>query len=586
MTKTSVIGFQLFCFIICISLSAQTTNSSEDSRKSIDESITIHTDRDLYISGETVWFKILVFENSGQKLSTHSKVANLELVGPNNTSITRVKMEIHNGRGLGSITLPDNLNSHFYSIQAYTKAMRNLERPKFCTKSIVILNPSQPLVKSDYSQPEKNSHLGLIDKEFLPNVVNNLNIEIKTSGSNYTQRGLVQLEISTFDGNGQPKASELSISVRINSSTTNSSASIFKVFEKNSEPKLALGKKEYIEENEGMVLAGKVVNKASQKGSANTSVFLSFPGRTSLVYSSLTDSNGQFSFVLPKLYGIRQVILQVRPSQNEEYSITIDDEFISRPASNADLFILPMSLIPLANASLLNAQIELAYDAFKPSPEYIANNSFEKVPFFGRPDASYKLDDYTRFPLPEFFYEVVPEVRVRGTFGNERLILSNEWENSSSQWNPLLLVDGVPVFDQKKFLSINNKLIKSTDVVVSPFWLNPEIFDGIIQITSIEADARSFSLPESSIRQSFLCLLPQQHFKSPEYSNAKGSELPDFRNTLYWNPSVLTNENGKSKISFYTSDAIGEYEIIVHAVSESNIFGSEIKSIGVVKSVN
>ena len=55
-------------------------------------------------------------------------------------------------------------------------------------------------------------------------------------------------------------------------------------------------------------------------------------------------------------------------------------------------------------------------------------------------------------------------------------------------------------------------MISSAEVVISPIWLNPGIFDGIIQISSFEGDARSFTLPESAIRRTFLALLPEQKF--------------------------------------------------------------------------
>jgi hypothetical protein len=47
------------------------------------------------------------------------------------------------------------------------------------------------------------------------------------------------------------------------------------------------------------------------------------------------------------------------------------------------------------------------------------------------------------------------------------------------------------------------------------------------------------------------------------------NRLPDFRNTLYWNPQIFTNENGEAKISFYTSDEKGKFLITIEGIGNN-----------------
>jgi hypothetical protein len=47
----------------------------------------------------------------------------------------------------------------------------------------------------------------------------------------------------------------------------------------------------------------------------------------------------------------------------------------------------------------------------------------------------------------------------------------------------------------------------------------------------------------------------------------KNNHEPDFRNTLYWNPSVKPGINGKAKIEFWTSDIKSDYEINVQGIT-------------------
>ncbi|MFT4566134.1 MAG: hypothetical protein ACI9FN_001088, partial [Saprospiraceae bacterium] len=68
-----------------------------------------------------------------------------------------------------------------------------------------------------------------------------------------------------------------------------------------------------------------------------------------------------------------------------------------------------------------------------------------------------------------------------------------------------------------------------------------------------------------------------------DYSSKTDEKLPDFRNTLFWNPSITTDENGEASISFYTSDAIGEYEVKVDAINSSGKEGRASMLIEVLK---
>ncbi len=55
-----------------------------------------------------------------------------------------------------------------------------------------------------------------------------------------------------------------------------------------------------------------------------------------------------------------------------------------------------------------------------------------------------------------------------------------------------------------------------------------------------------------------------KQFYSPKYISEEEQALPDFRSTVYWNPHVITDKDGKAQCSFYTSDSKDGYMIIVH----------------------
>jgi hypothetical protein len=61
----------------------------------------------------------------------------------------------------------------------------------------------------------------------------------------------------------------------------------------------------------------------------------------------------------------------------------------------------------------------------------------------------------------------------------------------------------------------------------------------------------------------YLSLSPVLNFASPVYDSEAKRETPnaDFRTLLYWNPDIKVTSD--TRISFYTSDHLSEYEVVV-----------------------
>ncbi len=71
-----------------------------------------------------------------------------------------------------------------------------------------------------------------------------------------------------------------------------------------------------------------------------------------------------------------------------------------------------------------------------------------------------------------------------------------------------------------------------------------------------------------------LPIMHPQQFYSPKYNTAPGAVIvPDYRATLYWEPNIVTDQNGKAKVYFYTSDINGKYTIKVAGVDIAGAIG-------------
>ena len=69
-------------------------------------------------------------------------------------------------------------------------------------------------------------------------------------------------------------------------------------------------------------------------------------------------------------------------------------------------------------------------------------------------------------------------------------------------------------------------------------------------------------------------------FYAPAYATEKArrSMVPDYRTTLYWNPTVKLDDTGQATVEFYTSDAPADYDITIeghHADGENRSYSED-----------
>jgi hypothetical protein len=71
-------------------------------------------------------------------------------------------------------------------------------------------------------------------------------------------------------------------------------------------------------------------------------------------------------------------------------------------------------------------------------------------------------------------------------------------------------------------------------------------------------------------------------FSSPDYSTPENaSSVPDYRSTIYWNPSIMTDGKSPTSISFFAADLPTQYRIVIEGVTASGktVRGEKILSI-------
>src|SRR5690554_767515 len=112
--------------------------------RSAPEKTFLHTDKDLYTHGETIWFKAYLINGVDHSTSDKSKVIYMELLDSNDNFIVQRKLYINGPGASGDINIDGSFEEGDYSIRAYTKYMLNEGSPIFFQKEISILKRPIP----------------------------------------------------------------------------------------------------------------------------------------------------------------------------------------------------------------------------------------------------------------------------------------------------------------------------------------------------------------------------------------------------------------------------------------------------------
>lgn len=79
-----------------------------------------------------------------------------------------------------------------------------------------------------------------------------------------------------------------------------------------------------------------------------------------------------------------------------------------------------------------------------------------------------------------------------------------------------------------------------------------------------------------------------REFYSPKYNSEEEllSTIPDARKTLYWNPELITDDNGEVEFSFYTDDRQTVLQLETQGMSGEGLFGFQSISVAVDKELS
>ncbi len=329
-------------------------------------------------------------------------------------------------------------------------------------------------------------------------------------------------------------------------------------------------------EYNGAIISGKIVDSRTGAPAGNVQAYLSVPGTRTQFTSAYSDDQGRLRFELKDFYGGQELIVQTNTSNDSSYRIEITNPFSETYTDNP---LTPLQLPRDDSGTLSDKDVALQvlnrYGGIKLKRLHVPG--IDTTVFYFKADHSYLLDDYTRFTtMEEVMREYVSLMLVQKKGDHYHLPLFELPYNQFFETDPLVLLDGVPVFNLDSLMVLDPLKFRKLETVQRKYFLGGTYYSGIMNWTTYKGDLGGFILDPHSTVVDYEGLALQREFYVPSYATEeeKATHVPDFRNVLYWTPTVPTDPQGKRQLSFYSSDIPGKYIVVAEGLAADGSAGS------------
>lgn len=524
-------------------LESQQSGSYQDNEK-----VLFFSDRNLYVTGEQILFSAFIqHENKNEGTGT-SSVLYCELITDAGNKITSEKFLTNDCTVSGQLKIPEYLLTGNYYMRAYTKVMRNNGPSAYFYTLLKIVNP----YRSEVQQNTLDNHSVQHDPADNPPDKKNDPVIISADKPVYFLHDTVKIAIRGHSTDSVrymslavvPEYSSFNYKVRIRDFTSNDA------------------KTYYFPETRGLSLTGKLRDYITGSLIPDKRVNLSIIGTGRDFMAARTDSEGRFFFQLPDYIGSRDLFLSAENIKNADPRILVDNDFCSIPLKiSSDVFKLDQQEREAVYNMAVNRQVQSFFttDSVTERKKY----KLDDQAFYGKPDEVIIIDNYIQLPtLEEYFTELPTYVKVRKHQGEKYFRITGP-KSEVSDIKPLVMVDMVAIDDPDKVLAIAPESLSRIEIVNDFYLKGDQTYGGIINFISRKGDFAGIDLPSSGIFVSFRFFSESYHHKEITLPH----NVPDTRNTLFWEPLLKPDKKGSVNLSFETSDTPGGYLIVLNGIT-------------------
>ena len=462
-----------------------------------------------------------------------------------------------------------------------------------------------------------------------------LNITLKTDKTTYKPREKVQVEMSVKDDFGDPVVGDFSVSVTDGNQVVSSPTSenllsylllssdvkgfieqptyYFDPTNNNSRTHLDLlmmtqgwrrfGWGEVLQDSlqvpkfypeTGLTLSGRVVrpNGKSLEKPVNLTLFLTGKAPTPpQIWFGETSKLGDFTFTGLGFSDTTAILVQaVKDNGGRSVSIKIDD-WNHPPVRLTKIPFNPLEIDRIALDNFLKKSKESL--ALEQQIRASQNRMLQEVTVkakkieevdtrravYGRADNTLVITDLLcggALNVLQMLQGRMAGVQVTGS-GMDMSVQIRGATSLSGPVAPLFLLDGMPI-DADMVSSIVPCTVEAIDVLkgASAAIYGSRGYGGVVSILTKRGNSNYDTSKEEAPGITTLKRMGfaiHRQFYSPRYDASVPNLRPDFRSTLYWNPSIRTNTEGKASFTFWNTDERTQINILLQGIADKNLLG-------------
>jgi hypothetical protein len=437
------------------------------------ELVYVHTDRNVYVSGETVFFKMLVVNQASEKLSEISKFGYILLRGADLNPVIRLTLKLENSAAFSSFYLPDSLKTGVYQLVGYTSWMKNFGEQACFKKEIVIANgyDKQTVLKGAFQSGNQPS-AAITETSIL---------QLKTDKPHYKPREKVTIDLGSVKGKGIASISvyEEPKGFAANSSITGS-LNRAKAFKNNQ-----TGDIEYLPETKWKIIRGRLVDAATHKGISGSTVLLTSPDTIVSFQYATTSGSGLFMFQLSDYYNGKELYFTVKDKPlDKDWKIEIENDFgfVNGWEPETGIENKTLAEFLLKSQDIVYVNKTYLINPFKTDEMVRAENPVCQRFYYNVPACIYPSDFVSLPDFIEIARELLPDVKIREVDGKYRAWVRNSSTLEFFSGTPVIFLDGVYQENLDQIMKMGSDMIRKIEILNTERIYGDVLFQGVISI--------------------------------------------------------------------------------------------------------
>ncbi|UCH14030.1 MAG: hypothetical protein JSV22_13125 [Bacteroidales bacterium] len=334
----------------------------------------------------------------------------------------------------------------------------------------------------------------------------------------------------------------------------------------------------YIMEDKGFVLAGRIRYRNTEEPVINELILLSYVDSIASLKYCITDSAGNFNFLLDRSYDNKDIILQLAGHNIRNSNILC--EIDNKSGSG-----MPVKYKAVTIPSTSEEYLEYVRNIAMVNNTYKTDSQMTEIPAIVKIAAKrrdfYGSDVYKVYPADfielidfrDISENILPGVKFRERRDIYYVQIYDHKNQIIMPPEATVLLNGIPFTDLSYISSLGSADIKRFHIYHSRLLFGDLTFYGLLSIQTYDKEVPDTYLENYTYVYNNKVQSPgiSANNNIKELMEYKADNQPDFRHSLFWEPSLTIMGQNKAIIEFYTSELKAGYKITVQGLTSGGI---------------